>query len=74
VRALASFVAAYEPKYPKAVASLTRDHDKLLTFYDLPTEHWRHLRTTGESQVPRLGGARGVEVGWAQVTPARRVE
>ncbi|GJQ28057.1 MAG: hypothetical protein HBSAPP02_30890 [Phycisphaerae bacterium] len=27
-------------------AGLTRDRDVLLTFYDFPAEHWRHLRTT----------------------------
>jgi transposase-like protein len=40
------FAEEYEAKYPKAVESLRRDEDKLLTFYSLPAEHWRHLRTT----------------------------
>ena len=40
------FVAHYEAKYPDAVACLTKDRDVLLTFYDFPAEHWRHLRTT----------------------------
>lgn len=40
------FVAMYEAKYPGAVACLTKDRDVLLTFYDFPAEHWRHLRTT----------------------------
>lgn len=44
--AIDRFVADYEPKYPKAAASLVRDREKLLTFFDFPAEHWIHLRTT----------------------------
>ena len=40
------FVATYEAKYPKAVECLTKDRGPLLTFYDFPAEHWRHIRTT----------------------------
>ncbi|MCK4275924.1 MAG: transposase, partial [Phycisphaerae bacterium] len=40
------FVTTFEAKYPKATACLTKDRDVLLTFYDFPAEHWRHLRTT----------------------------
>ncbi len=40
------FVQTYEAKYPKAVETLTKDRDRLLTFYDFPAEHWRHIRTT----------------------------
>jgi len=43
---LATFVAEYEAKYPKAVESLTRDQDLLLTHVDFPAEHWGHVRTT----------------------------
>ncbi len=25
---------------------LTKDRDVLLTFYDFPAEHWKHIRTT----------------------------
>ena len=28
------------------MASLRRDQDKLLTFYDFPAEHWKHISTT----------------------------
>jgi len=45
-QAYKQFVAAYQAKYPKAVACLTKDHDVLFTFYDFPAEHWSHLRTT----------------------------
>ncbi len=40
------FEADYGAKYLKAVESLTRDEDKLLTFFDFPAEHGKHLRTT----------------------------
>jgi transposase-like protein len=40
------FVATYEAKYPKATECLARDREALLTFYDFPAEHWRHIRTT----------------------------
>jgi transposase-like protein len=41
-RAAEAFAAEYESKYPKAVASLGRDRDKLLSFFDYPAEHWQH--------------------------------
>jgi putative transposase len=40
------FEADYGAKYPKAVASLRRDQDQLLAFFDFPAEHWVHIRTT----------------------------
>jgi putative transposase len=40
------FIAKYGPKYGKAVACLTKDREALLTFYDFPAEHWKHVRTT----------------------------
>jgi len=40
------FISIYKAKYPKATACLKKDRDKLLTFYDFPAEHWRHIRTT----------------------------
>ena len=45
-QAFDSFVNIYEAKYPKAVNCLTKDRDVLLSFYDFPAEHWRHIRTT----------------------------
>jgi putative transposase len=47
--ALAAFDALIESwgvKYHKAVECLIKDRDALLTFYDFPAEHWKHLRTT----------------------------
>ena len=40
------FEKTYEAKYPKAVECLVKDRGLLLTFYDFPAEHWRHIRTT----------------------------
>jgi putative transposase len=45
-KALDLFVKTYEAKYPQAAECLARDRGVLLTFYDLPAEHWRHIRTT----------------------------
>jgi transposase-like protein len=47
-----AFAAEYDAKYPKAVTSLRRDQAQLLTFYDFPAEHWRHLRTTNMIESP----------------------
>ena len=40
------FIEIYGAKYPKAVECLKKDREVLLTFYDFPAEHWRHIRTT----------------------------
>ena len=40
------FIKTYEAKYPKATKCLQKDREILLTFYDFPAEHWRHIRTT----------------------------
>jgi transposase-like protein len=41
-----AFIQTYEAKYPKAAECLQKDREALLTFYDFPAEHWRHIRTT----------------------------
>ena len=41
-----AFQADYGAKWPKATAKITDDLDVLLAFYDVPAEHWIHLRTT----------------------------
>lgn len=46
------FAEEYGAKYPKAVTSLRQDEEKLLTFFDLPAEHWQHLRTTNVIESP----------------------
>jgi putative transposase len=44
--AMAVFAEKYGIKYARAVECLTKDREALLAFYDLPAEHWDHLRTT----------------------------
>ena len=50
--ARARFEAEYQPKYPKAVESLTANWERLVTFFDFPAEHWKHLRTTNVIESP----------------------
>ncbi|QDU62680.1 Transposase, Mutator family [Planctomycetes bacterium Pan216] len=45
-KAFDHFVEKYGAKYPGASQCLEKDRDVLLTFYDFPAEHWKHLRTT----------------------------
>jgi transposase-like protein len=40
------FLEKYAAKYEAACQCLKKDRDVLLTFYDFPAEHWRHIRTT----------------------------
>ncbi len=40
------FASGYAAKYPKAVASLTRDQEYLYSHFDFPAEHWKHIRST----------------------------
>ena len=44
--AIEAFAEAYAAKYPKAVAKIVDDAETLLAFFDFPTEHWIHLKTT----------------------------
>jgi transposase-like protein len=46
------FRKEYVGKYPRAVECLERDHEKLLTFFEFPAEHWKHLRTTNLVESP----------------------
>ena len=41
-----AFVTEHEAKYPKAAKALATEGDKLMTHFELPAEHWKHLRTT----------------------------
>ena len=38
--------------YPKAVTVLEDDWDRMVTFYDFPEDHWKHLRTTNVVESP----------------------
>jgi transposase-like protein len=45
-KAFDHFEAKYRAKHDKAVSCLSKDREALLTFYALPAEHWKHVRTT----------------------------
>jgi transposase-like protein len=45
-RAIDVFATDYGVKWPKAVAKVTGETERLLCFFDYPAEHWIHLRTT----------------------------
>src|ERR1035438_1851954 len=40
------FAEKYQAKHHKAVECLTKDREALLAFFNFPSEHWDHLRTT----------------------------
>jgi transposase-like protein len=50
--AITRFAREYGAKYPKAVTTLEQDADTLLTFFDFPAEHWKHLRTSNVIESP----------------------
>lgn len=51
-RARQSFALRYRKTHPKAVATLERDWERMVTYYDFPKEHWIHLRTTNIVESP----------------------
>lgn len=46
IKAIKEFAGEFSAKWPKAVSKNVDERETLLTFYDYPAEHWRHLRTT----------------------------
>lgn len=46
------FAARYRKYYPKAVETLCRDWERMVTFYCFPKDHWIHLRTTNVVESP----------------------
>ena len=46
LRAVHAFTHEFGAEWPKAVAKIVDDLEALLAFYDLPAEHWIHLKTT----------------------------
>jgi putative transposase len=48
----AQFNQRYHQLAPKAVERLAHDWERLITFYQFPREHWRHLRTTNVVESP----------------------
>lgn len=45
-KAFDTFIGVFEAKYYKATECLLKDRERLLTFYNYPAEHWKHIRTT----------------------------
>ena len=52
VQAREAFTKRYRSWYPKAVGVLEDDWERMLTFYDFPAAHWKHLRTTNVVESP----------------------
>ena len=46
------FILRFKKTDPKACATLTRDWERLVSFFDYPQEHWVHLRTTNIVESP----------------------
>lgn len=46
------FARRYRRSYSKAVELLEKDWEAMVSFYDFPQEHWRHLRTTNVVESP----------------------
>ena len=46
------FASRYRKSDPKAVATLLRDWDRMVSFYSFPEAHWRHLRTSNIVESP----------------------
>ncbi len=44
--AIEAFASEFGVKWPKAVSKIVNDREALLAFYDYPSQHWRHLRTS----------------------------
>jgi putative transposase len=52
IKAFDAFVRTYEGKYPKATECLEKDREHLLTFFDFPSHHWKHIRSTNTIESP----------------------
>lgn len=46
LKAWDKFMQVYGDKYDKACECLNKDKEQLLTFYDFPAAHWKHIRTS----------------------------
>lgn len=46
------FAHRYGSWYPKAVEVLESDWERMVTFYEFPEAHWKHLRTTNVVESP----------------------
>jgi transposase-like protein len=46
------FIERYGVDHPGAAETLQRDWDRMVTFFEFPKEHWKHLRTTNPVESP----------------------
>lgn len=51
-KAREAFAGRYAASHPKAVETLADDWERLVSFFDFPRQHWRHLRTTNVVESP----------------------
>ena len=47
-----AFARRYRHGYAKVAAVLEKDWERMVTFYEFPEEHWKHLRTTNVVESP----------------------
>jgi transposase-like protein len=47
-----AFAKRYRASQAAAVETLERDWNRMVTFYDFPDEHWKHLRTSNVVESP----------------------
>lgn len=47
-----TFRARYGPAHSRAAETLERDWERMVTFYNFPEAHWKHLRTTNPVESP----------------------
>jgi putative transposase len=47
-----AFVESYKGRYPRACERLASDWERMVAFYQLPREHWQHLRTSNVVESP----------------------
>lgn len=47
-----AFINRFRKDFPKATETLTRDWDRMVSFYGFPKEHWAHIRTTNVVESP----------------------
>lgn len=52
LRAYELFRSFCDGRYPKAIECLEKDKNHLFTFYDFPSLHWKHIRSTNVIESP----------------------
>lgn len=47
-----AFIESYRERHPRACERLASDWERMVAFYELPREHWKHLRTSNIVESP----------------------